>query len=446
MNSFDAGRVYDVVIIGAGPAGAMAAIRAARSGASVVILERGRHPRFHIGESLQPRVTALLREMGLLERVLALPHVVKYGASFAMAQDEEPSDFWFAPGPRGEEDYTVNIERAPFDALLAQIAREEGVIVIEDCGVQSIDVLRQGRVELITDRGRVTGRGLLDASGQATVVGRHLKTRRSLPDLKRVAYYQHFEGVARRPGDIGGHAIIVMATEGWFWLIPLDAKRTSIGLVMDHQSAIDVRVEAREMLAWGIERAPFVHQLMTNATGPTTNHVCSDFSYRCEPYAGPGYFLVGDAATFVDPVFSTGVCLGMMSAVRAADVMIGSLRDPSRAASHRRAYCDYVESSSAVFFRLVRNFYEHEFREMFLHGKGPVGVQEAVLTALAGHVFPEPVFSIRWRLSLFNLLRRLHQHRQMVPFREGFSLVDGRAVSRELAQQHSRSIGCGVGV
>lgn len=415
---------FDVVVVGGGPAGSTAAIRARRRGLSVALLERARHPRFHIGESFLPRQTTLLRELGLLERVRALPHVPKLGASFAMGDDQATTDFWFSPGPRGEDAEAISIERAGFDECLLRAASAEGVEVFEGTAVQRIVELEQGRVALATSTGEVRGRILIDASGQSTLVGRHLGTRRTLPDLCRVAYYQHFEGVARRAGPIGGHPIIVMCDEGWFWMIPLDGVRTSVGLVMAHDVAKATGVPADRMLAWGVARCPFVRARMGCASGPAGNHVCADFSYRCEPYSGPGYFLVGDAAAFIDPIFSTGVCMGMMSAVRAADAAAESIRDPSRAPRLRREYADYVEGSSSVFFALVRRYYGHGFREMFLNGKGPLGLHRAVLSILAGHVFPRPVFSLRWRLALFGALLRIHPRLPLVPRRSTFSLLE----------------------
>jgi len=432
---------FDVLVVGGGPAGATAALRARRRGLTVALVERDQHPRFHIGESFLPRQTTLLRELGLLEKVLRLPHVPKHGASFAMGHEETTTDFWFARGPRGEDAEAISIERSLFDQCLIETAAEEGVCVFERTAVQRIETLLAGRVVLQTSRGDLQGRMLIDASGQGTLVGTHLGTRRTLPDLRRVAYFQHFAHVDRRDGKIGGHPIIVMCEEGWFWMIPLDDTRTSIGLVMRHDAAKASGVAADRMLAWGIARCPFVRARVGRAAGPEKNLVCADFSYTCRPYAGPGYFMVGDAATFIDPIFSTGVCMGMMSAVKAADAAAAMLaprhaaRAPAATKSLRNEYRRYVESSSSVFFSLVRRFYRPGFRDMFLEGRGPVRIHSAILSLLAGHVFPRPVWSLRWRLALFAALLWIHDRSPLVPVRGRFSLLNSQPASTELKER-----------
>jgi flavin-dependent dehydrogenase len=300
--------------------------------------------------------------------------------------------------------------------------------VREGQAVRRILRLADGEVAIESEDGRTyTANVLIDASGQATLVGKHLGTRQVLPGLKKVAYFEHFTGVARRSGVEAAYPTMVMCDEGWFWIIPFDEEKTSIGLVLDADVARQAGVPAARMLTWGIERCPLMRERMAAAQGPELNQVTADFSYRCSPYAGPGYFLVGDAATFVDPIFSTGLCLAMMGAEEVAQGVVAMLRHGTPPARVRRRYVRYLEASSKPFFAMVRLYYDHSFRELFLNGEGPFDVHKASLSVLAGSVFPRPVFALRWRLALLSLFALLNRRVPLVPRRRHFSLLAGES-------------------
>src|SRR5436305_8387029 len=326
----------------------------------------------------------------------------------------------------GGESLAWNIERAPFDAMLLDEARKAGAEVRMETHVKGILKLADGDVRIAVEGGEIAARYLIDASGQATVVGKHLNLRKTLPHLKKVAYFGQFANAGRDPGDLGGYPLIIICEEGWFWSIPLDETRTSIGLVLHADLARKVAVPPERMLFWGIARCPELDARTANATFPEKNYILADFSYRCEPYAGPGYFLVGDAATFVDPIFSTGVCLGMMSGREAARgiaaILSSKASGKARPGAVRRRYRRFVSRSTAPFFRMISLYYQHAFRELFLEGQGPLGVHRAIISILAGHVFPKLAFSLRWRMWFFELLLFLNRNFQIVPKHERFSL------------------------
>jgi flavin-dependent dehydrogenase len=420
--------IWDAIIIGGGPTGAITALDLARRGRRVIILEKVQFPRFHVGESLLPATLDLLKELGLEPALRELPHVRKFGADFVMGGVGVPMEIDFSLGycPTHE---TFNIERAPFDSMLLREAKKAGAEVRQGSGVRQIVSLADGEVCVRTDAEEIRGRYLLDASGQGCVVARHLGTRLPADEthLHKVAYFNHFENVSRADGPKGGNPLIAMMDEGWFWLIPITEKRTSIGMVIDAAAAKEIMrthgVPPDRMLAWGLDRCPSMLKRMRDAARPETNNVAADFSYRCRPYAGEGYFLVGDSAAFMDPIFSTGIFVGTKAAMtssRLVDDILGGRTTPQRA---RQEYCQKFEQCTATLFKLIGQYYDHSFRELFLQGKGPLQVHKAIIGVLAGNVFPRPPRKVRWRLWVFDQLVKLNRKRQIVARRRHFSLM-----------------------
>lgn len=416
-------RTCDVLIIGGGPTGSTTALSLARAGVSALVVEKTRFPRFHVGESFLPRNFTLIQELGLEPSLRRLAHMPKFGAEFAMGNGSAATRFCFDIGLDGTTNETFNIERAPFDQMLLDEAQRAGAVIRQDTGIRQVLALEDGHVEVETDDGEtLSARYLIDASGQGTFLGKLLGTRRVFEGHRKVAYFGHFENVERLCGREEGYPTVAMCDEGWFWLIPIDERRTSIGLVMDTDAARQVEVPAGQMLAWGIARSPLMRERTRNARFPQANHVTADFSYSCKPYAGPGYFLVGDAAVFLDPIFSTGICLGMMGGVKAAEGIVKLLNGTATHESVRRQYIRMVSNSSSVFFKLVTMYYDHSFRELFLCGDGPLAVHRAIVSILAGHVFPRPRFALRWRLKFFEWLVALNRWLPLVKRHNRFSL------------------------
>ena len=420
--------IYDAIIIGGGPTGATAALSLARLGRRALVLEKVVHPRFHVGESFLPAVFNLLKSLGLIEALRELPHIKKFGAEFAMGNSIHYLEIDFAEG-FCEDGETFNIERCHFDAMLLREAGKAGAEVREGVGVKQILSLKDGDVQVQTDAGIFRGRYLLDASGQATVVPRHLKTRvqDDTPHAQKAAYFGHFENVYRMSGRQAGYLTVVMMDEGWFWLIPITETRTSIGMVIDPDIARQVsreqNIPADRMLAWGISHCPEMRKRTKDAVFPATNNVAADFSYRCKPYAGEGYFLIGDSAAFLDPIFSTGVGIGMMDAIEVAkhvDEIIAGKISPGRA---RKQYIAHHTRATEVFFKFIRQYYDHSFRELFLIGKGPMKMEKAIIGLLAGNIFPRMSWKMRWRLRLFDFFVWWNRKKQIVPRCKRFSIV-----------------------
>jgi len=320
-----------------------------------------------------------------------------------------------------------NIERSIFDKMLLDAAADAGAHIVENTAVKKVLKLQDGAVEVATDDQTYAGKILLDASGHGTVVGRHLCTRRNFddPELQKVAYFQHFQNVERLPGQASGHPTIIMTREGWFWLIGLSDTKTSVGFVTRPSFVKQIDVAPERLLQWAIARCPVVRHRIRDASGESTNHILADFSYTCAPHAGPGYFMVGDAGCFLDPIFSTGVTLAMMGGKEAAKQTIAILDHRIAPAAAQKAYRKFVIGSTSIFWGLIRNYYRHSFRELFMNGTGPVNVHNAVISILAGHVFPKPIWALRWRLWLFHTCVRLQRYLPLVPRRPVCSLLAG---------------------
>lgn len=404
----------DVAIIGAGPAGSIAALQLARAGLDVLVMDRSEFPRFRIGESMLPHTQRLMDELGLMDRVRALPHVVKKGLEITFGDGRrEPAaiafDEMFGTGVKR----TFNIRRSLYDRMLADTAAEAGARFRFGETVTGFDRLDQGDVRVRLGDREVHADWLIDASGQACVLARHLGTRRFLPGYRNVSYFEHFDGVLRNTGDREGFATLAMCRDGWFWIIPIDDTTTSIGAVLDERLAREIPVPANRRLQWCLRNCPEMMKWMANATGPETNHVVGDFSYTCDRHADAGWFMVGDAAAFIDPVWSTGVSLGLEGGLHAAarilDVAQGRMRPKAATAAHHARISRLRKS----FLHLIRNFYDHSFRELIVASEGPLGVHRAVVNMLAGEVFGPVPFAVRWRWELMMWFREINRFRAL---------------------------------
>lgn len=434
----------DVLIIGGGPAGSCAAIDLARRGYEVAILEKAQHPRFHVGESLLPNLHPLFDDLGLTETLDRVPKIIKRGAEIVHAEERGTGTLLnFDVGRPWGRTETFNAERAVLDkALLDHAAAQDNVQLHEEVSVDGIDRLADGDCCVQTSAGPMESRLVLDCSGQQTVLGRCLGVKQTLAHHRRVAFLGHFRGVDRLDGEASGHITLVMADDGWFWAIPIDEERTSIGLVVHTSVAGAMRrlgVRAGGELAWAIERTPCLARRTADAIFPESCRTAADFSYTCSPGAADGYLMVGDAEAFLDPVFSSGMYLAVASARDASHtadrILQGEAPDEarqrflSRGADRRRFFSHYINL-----------YYSHPFREMLLHGSGPLGVHRALIAVLSGRCEELPC-GMRWRLRLLDYFHQRQRTKgTAVPGRAGWSILDSNPTSREQAIESLESI------
>ncbi len=400
---------FDVIILGGGPAGAAAATALAQHGRRVIILEKETFPRFHVGESFLPELNPHFKRLGLTPKLDQVPRIRKTGVEFVFGHERWGAMLNFQDCSHWAEWETFNTERAAFDKLLLEHAVESGA-QLRQCKVTKVPEMRDGFVRVQTDQGEFTAKYFLDASGQHAFLGRELGLRKTYSNHRKTAFVGHFTGMERHPGEIRGNPSMVMTEEGWFWVIPLDETRTSIGMVLDVEAVKKLPVGPKEALAWGVRRCPHIAQrLQESSFPPAHTNTISDYSYRCEKFAGEGYFLLGDAAVFLDPIFSSGVYLGVSGGIYTADLVNDILSGKLAPAKARKMHTQHIDSKTKPFFYLINNYYTHSFRELFREGQGPFEVHKALLSILMGRVLNVP-FSVRWRIQYFKVCLWFHRN------------------------------------
>ena len=400
--------IYDVAIIGGGPAGATPAILLAQKGRSVVVLEREKFPRFRIGESLLPYSMGAFDRLGVRE-ILKEKAMPKNGAEIATACGSRQIKFYFKEGFRLKHGDAFQMERSAFDQVLLDRAREVGAEVREGVQVEGVD-FNDDDVTLRTSAGAVRARYVIDGSGRHSVIGNQLGLRRPYAHLQKFSCFGHYEGVQRDDGIDGTLTRLVRGEGFWFWLIPLDALRTSVGLVMDVATFRARKLSPAAMLDAAITASPLMRERMNDATLLGTVHSAGDYSFRNSRFTGDRWILTGDAAGFIDPIFSTGVFLAIQSGELAADAL---LAEPSERAVKFANYEKTVGAIMDKYLRFVTAWYEPQFIEVFTTPAKRLQLAAAVNAVLAGHVGFS--WGIWWRMELFYLVCRLQKKWPLCP-------------------------------
>jgi flavin-dependent dehydrogenase len=381
---------FDFAVAGGGPAGSSAAITLAQRGRSVVLFERDTFPRFHIGESLLSTANDAFAALGVADRIAAAGFPQKWGARLYTHDGLSGRGVDFAAVTEVARPQTYQVPRAEFDRILLERAREAGVDVREGHRVTATDFAADAATLDWTSAdgkaGRVRVRALVDATGRQGLIAKKYDLRTDEARLANIAIFSHYSGVplieGDRPHDI---RIVARHDSGWFWLIPIGPDLMSVGVVLPKNLFLQMpQGTNEERLDRAIADTPAVAELMHGARREWPVRVEKDFSYSASKYAGDRWILAGDAGSFLDPVFSSGVTVALESGIEAATELDRAATRNRFSARDFAAFSRRQQKRYEAFRHFVIGFYSPEFRDLFFDPDPPEHIFNAVSTVLSG--------------------------------------------------------------
>ncbi len=358
-------RTYDVVVMGGGPAGSSCAAFLCMKGHSVLLLEKETFPRFMIGESLLPAIWELWAKLGVIEKLESVGYPVKRGVLFHL--EKENSDYAFRTDEYPElfdRPYAYHVDRASYDQIMLDNARDKGAAVLEGCTVHEVvfEGERAVGVRYRDEAGEeheATASVVVDATGRSSFLSRKLKRRYANKDLMKVSYYTHFEGAGRRTAEDGSTMTDIHTTDGgWIWCIPLAGDVSSVGVVLDATYVQANEGNPQSFLDRAIESCELVSSWLEGATQSLPVKNVASISYLNDNFVGDGFLMVGDAAMFIDPVFSAGVTLATRGADLAADVISDALHSGDTTAAALKPFEEKLRHPVGNMTKIILNWYE----------------------------------------------------------------------------------------
>lgn len=359
---------FDVIIIGAGPAGTTAAALLAEKGRNVLVIEKEKFPRYHIGESLMPFCWFTLNRLGVLGEMERIGYTKKSSVQFVTADGRQSQPFYFFQHYDHPSATTWQVERAEFDVMLLKNARAKGAEVREQTRVTRTIKDDSGRtvgVEAVGVDGvayEVFAPMTIDCSGREQVATAKEGWRLRDPMLNKLSIWTYFRGAKRDPGiDEGNTTVAYLPERGWFWYIPLKNDIVSVGIVAEKDYLFSESKDPAEIMGREIGRNVWIKDHLSIGEQFGEYWVTSEFSYRSRYCAADGLLLAGDAFAFLDPVFSSGVYLALKSGEMAADAVEGALTSGDTSAARFADYGEKLCTGIENMRKLVYAFYDPEF-------------------------------------------------------------------------------------
>jgi flavin-dependent dehydrogenase len=397
----------EVLIMGGGPAGSTAATLLSRLGRKVILLEKARHPRFHIGESLLPMNLPLFERLGVLEKVDAMG-VFKPGADFEADNERGYNTFAFKRAIGKSPPHAYQVWRQDFDKMLFDHARATGADAREGHEVVAVEQVdsRRSNVDVRTEDGRsyrITAQYVVDATGRDTFLSSKKRLRRKNGEHQSAAIFGHFRGAERRPGEDAGNISIYRFDHGWMWMIPLPDGVMSIGAVCRPAYLKERKGRTVEFLLDTLKQNADVKRRIEHARliGDEVR-VTGNYSYDSARMGGAGWVMIGDAFAFLDPVFSSGVYLAMSGAEQAATVVDMALREPRREAALLRTLEKRQRAGMKRFAFFIYRFNSPIMERIFRQPRNIWQIEQGVISMLAGDLFDSP--KVVARLRAFKLV------------------------------------------
>ncbi len=388
---------YDCVIIGGGPAGATVGALLASRGHRTLILEREHFPRPHIGESLMPQTYSTFKRLGMLDKIRASDFPRKESVQFVSAGGKDSQPYYFTDRDPGEWSTTWQVPRDRFDQMMLDNARDHGAEVRYGVRVEKVIFEADCAKGVTVLDGAATcdihASVVVDASGTAALLSRQLGIREPEPRLQNGAIYAYYKGARRDSGRNAGATIIIHTQDrkGWFWFIPLPDDTTSVGLVAPPADLFSGRGnDPLVTLETEIAKCPGMKRRLAQARRVGQAYVTSDFSYRATRTAGHGWVLVGDAFSFLDPVYSSGVFLALKSGEFAADAIHDALVAGDMSGKRLGAFERKLTSGMHLMRQLVYAFYDTSFSFGRFAREYPQ-YQDHIVRLLIGDVFNDEV-------------------------------------------------------